>query len=207
MGIVMNIEDFLKNNKKRENISSEESLLLHKCENIILQAISYQRGKKTTGNIKCCDISQNNSCQGQISITIIDVPNEIRWECPLCHETGTIKNWRKSPLLISNIKQSLSQKAIQKKTIFLNENEFYEILNLAADFSELKELISLAQRHKDGFLISPDELNSMRLLELIALRCEILQNRSQALEKLKEEIKKYFKEKAPLPEPFLLFQT
>jgi len=65
----------------------------------------------------------------------------------------------------------------------------------------------LAQRNKDGFLISPDELNSMRLLELIALRCEILQNRSQALEKLKEEIKKYFKEKAPLPEPFLLFQT
>jgi integrase len=91
--------------------------------------------------------------------------------------------------LISNIKQSLSQKAIQKKTIFLNENEFYEILNLAADFSELKELISLAQRNKDGFLISPDELNSMRLLELIALRCEILQNRSRLWRSSRKKLK------------------
>ncbi len=196
----MDIKDFI----QKRSLSYSEEQTLQRYEDFVSKTIVYPRGKKHLSDINCSLISENGQCQSPLFITILDVPNEIRWECSSCGSCGIIKNWRLSHSCSNYIKTQQNEKSSLQKEIILSEQEFYEILTMAADFSELAELIKIAHKSSEGFVICPEDIASLQILTSLALRLEIDPKIPSVICKLKEEIKSYFAKRASFTEAPLL---
>ena len=64
---------------------------------IVATAQAYPAGPVIPSAIRCRRRPNHRPCPGFLDIVRLDIPREIRWECPECGDQGVIRDWQGTP--------------------------------------------------------------------------------------------------------------
>jgi len=93
MATITNIQHFLDENGEVPNISQEATELLIFLSAVIEAASSKYDSPVTFANTKCRNMTDGESCPGEIEVWVYAEDNTIGWECLECGEEGVVTHW------------------------------------------------------------------------------------------------------------------
>lgn len=187
MGSTINIESFTRFGTPKKDLSIADEILFKRSEILINMASDSVKGIIHGSGMKCSDFT-GVTCTGEITVQLMDIPNELRWSCSVCGTEGVIKNWRKSPAYINSVKQKLREKKQEATTLRLSPEGYSRMKKLAAGKEDLMEILSSAAEQDGIFIIPISEFDIMRLIEVIAIRIELRDKDRPELSALRDEI-------------------
>jgi len=188
MGSIINIENFTRFGSARKNLSDAEEKIFMNSESLINKVSGATKGAFQYSDIPCSEFSGNSICSGNLKILITDIPNELRWACPLCGSDGVIKNWRKSPAYRHFRKERLIEKQQEPTTLKLSASNYEYLLTLASETEVLHNILLTGKKEENCYIIPISEFNILRLIEIIALKIEMRNGDRPALSALRDEI-------------------
>jgi len=188
MGIVINIDNYTSNGILKKGLSSSETALLSRTENLINSAL--KTGKGTTGDspVRCCDLNTGSSCENTLKIIITDVPNELKWSCAECGSEGVIRNWRKSPVYLKSLRNRIKKEITLNTVLKLSKEKFYLLKNIGSTKGDLFIILNSAVEGDTEYTMHIAEFDILRILELIAEKIRKNPERKDELLGLKKEI-------------------
>jgi hypothetical protein len=187
MGSTINIECFTRFGTPKKDLSASEQILLKRSETLINLASDSSKGIIHGSGMKCSDFT-GIPCDGEITVLLTDIPNELRWSCSVCRAEGVIQNWRKSPAYINSVRQKLREKKQEATTLRLSPEGYSRMKKLAADKADLMDILSSAAEQDGLYIIPISEFDIMRLIEVIAIRIEMRDKDRPELSALRDEI-------------------
>lgn len=188
MGIIIDINDFLYYGNIKFDLSHADIQLFERCQNAVLATSHIIKGEPTVTDIQCKLFTADQDCAGTVTVLITNVPNQIRWECPVCGSEGVIKNWKNSPQYIQFLK-STKQKSEHTKTITLSSDEFEKLVELSYVMDECKAMIASAQKTGSTYTISVNDINVLQILEKLIFKIELKTADRSFFIKLRDELK------------------
>lgn len=188
MGSTVNIEFFTRFGTPKKDLTEGEKILFRRSEELINIASGSTRGIIHGSGMKCRNFTGLSSCDGEISVLLTDIPNELRWSCDTCGADGVIQNWRKSPAYVTSVKQKLREKNNDRAVLRLSEKGYNRMKLLAENKGDLLNILASATAEDGEFVIPISEFDIMRLIEVIALRIEMRGNDRGELSALRDEI-------------------
>lgn len=117
----------LPESKKNKTGESERSEYLGA---IVSAATMAPPGVEVNTSIRCRRRPDRKACHGFIRLRLQENPAELNWWCPVCADSGIIRNWKGIPWNLSHT----------KGTSALNADEFCEILLTKSEFRLLSEI-------------------------------------------------------------------
>jgi hypothetical protein len=187
MGSTINIESFTRFGTPKRDLSIADEILFKRSEILINMASDSAKGIIHGSGMKCSDFT-GVPCSGEITVQLMDIPNELRWSCNVCGTEGVIKNWRKSPAYINSVRQKLREKKQEATTLRLSPEGYSRMKKLAADKADLMDILSSAAEQDGLYIIPISEFDIMRLIEVIAIRIEMRDKDRPELSALRDEI-------------------
>ncbi len=188
MGSTVNIEFFTRFGTPKKDLTEGEQILFRRSEELINIASASTRGIIHGSGMKCCQYTGLSSCNGEISVLLTDIPNELRWSCDTCGADGVIQNWRKSPSYLNSVKKKLREKNNDRAVLRLSEKGYNRMKILAENREDLINILDSAAEENGEFIIPISEFDIMRLIEIVALRIEVRGNDRGELSALRDEI-------------------
>jgi hypothetical protein len=187
MGSTINIESFTRFGTPKKDLSIADEILFKRSETLIILTSDSRKRIIHGSGMKCSDIT-GVPCRGEITVLLMDIPNELRWSCSVCGTEGVIKNWRKSPAYLNSVKQKLREKKQEATTLRLSPEGYSRMKKLAEGKTDLMEILSSASEKNGEYIIPISEFDIMRLIEVIAIRIELRDKDKPELSALRDEI-------------------
>jgi len=187
MGSTINIESFTRFGTPKKDLSSTDEVIFKRSEALINIASDSAKGIIHGSGMKCSDFT-GVPCGGEITVLLMDIPNELHWSCDVCGTEGVIKNWRKSPAYINSVKQKLREKKQEATTLRLSPEGYCRMKKLAAEKEDLMGILTSAAEQDGVYIIPITEFDIMRLIEVIAIRIELRDKDRPELSALRDEI-------------------
>ncbi len=103
---------------------------------IVSAATMAPPGVEVNTSIRCRRRPERKACHGFIRLRLQEDPAELNWWCPVCADSGVIRNWKGIPWNLSHT----------RGTAALNGAEFCEVLLAEAEFRLLSEIEILEPR-------------------------------------------------------------
>jgi len=192
MGSTINIENFTRFGSARKNLSENEEKEFKSSEKLINKVSGSLKGTLHSSDIPCSEFSANSTCGGTLNVLITDIPNELRWSCPVCGSGGVIKNWRKSPSYKNICRERIIKKQSEATTLRLPFACYDYLSELVSGMDEFQEILSAGEKGDEEYIIPISEFNLLRLIEIIALRIEMRYGDRASLTALRDEIMNSF---------------
>lgn len=119
---------------------------------IVATAQAYPAGPIIPSAIRCRRRPNRRRCLGFLDIVRLDIPREIRWECPECGDQGVIRDWQGTPW-----EQRFPHRPLPEEASFwlvVTEDELQALVGLMPDMAqEGARMVAAALRTAEGITL------------------------------------------------------
>jgi len=114
-------EAILPESKRGKSNESERSEYL---SSIVSAATLAPPGMEVNTLIKCRRRPERKACPGFIRLRLQENPAQLSWWCPVCSDSGLIRNWKGIPWNLSHTRGSAITNGAEYGELLLTESEF-----------------------------------------------------------------------------------
>lgn len=111
----------LPESKKSKSRESERSEYL---SSIVSAATLAPPGVEVNTMIRCRRRPERKACHGFIRLRLQEDPAQLSWWCPVCADSGVIRNWKGIPWNLSHIRGAAVTNGAEFAELLLTESEF-----------------------------------------------------------------------------------
>jgi len=127
--------------------------------NYIQLATSIPPGNKINADFYCpCEMEDGELCEGNVQVTQLDVPNQIRWTCSKCGDKGAIVNYEYTPWDNSHMSDEEKSKFLN---MFLSDATAEDLFDDDDFIPEFEDELSLVDEFE--YYVNPYDPDSEKL--------------------------------------------
>ena len=147
-------------------------------------------GVEVNTSVRCRKRPERKSCHGLIRLRLQENPAELIWWCPVCADSGVIRNWKGIPWNLSHTKGASAVNGDEFCEVILTNNEYKLLTEIAILEPQAREIVQDASFMENGVMLI-GSLDAMdELMGYIAFEANHEQKlrRQQALNNLFDKI-------------------
>jgi len=133
--------------KKSKSSESERSEYL---SSIVSAATLAPPGVEVNTMIRCRRRPERKACHGFIRLRLQEDPAQLNWWCPVCADSGLIRNWKGIPWNLSHTRGATFSNGAQFGELLLTESEFRLLSEIEILEPRARKIVHDATVIKDG---------------------------------------------------------
>ncbi|BAS28657.1 hypothetical protein LIP_2828 [Limnochorda pilosa] len=148
---------------------------------IVAAGLAYPAGPTIPTAIRCRRRPGHRRCSGYLDVTRLDIPREIRWQCPECGDQGVIRDWQGTPWDRRFPQHPLPEEA--SFWLVVDDEEIQALARLIPDMArEGARMVAAGLRTPEGITLAGDVEAFMAVAD--AIRLALLDGSSSATRRL-----------------------